>query len=100
MVAPVEDIRAEHFYAGAGSLGESLFSLAASSLQHSGPLRSDTWGLLSRIAAYAAAPLLLIAGLVVGLATRKLALLLAAGPAVFAAAIAVLMHLAWGTRTR
>jgi hypothetical protein len=97
MVAPVEDMRAEHFYAGASSLGESIMSLAAGSLQHSGPLRRDAWRLVSWIAGYAAAPLVLIAGLVVGFTKRNLALLLAAGPAVFAAAIAVILHLASGT---
>jgi len=90
-------MRAEHFYAGASSLRESIMSLAAGSLQHSGPLHHDAGRLLSWIAGYAGAPLLLIAGLVVGFAQRRLALLLAAGSAVFAAATAVIMNLAWGT---
>src|SRR5579864_1501697 len=42
-LAPFENMRAKHFYTGAATIAESLRSLASSSLEHSGPLRTRPW---------------------------------------------------------
>ncbi|HEV8145569.1 MAG TPA: hypothetical protein VGP79_04280 [Bryobacteraceae bacterium] len=96
--APVENMRSEHFYAGAESIASSLLSLATSSLQHSGPLRSQTWMTTwSQLVAYIVAPLILAVGLAFGILRRNRTLLLATGPAIFSALAIVTMHLLRGT---
>ena len=96
--APIEKMSSEHFYAGAESIGSSLLSLATSSLQHSGPLRSFTWmESWSQVVAYALAPLILAAGLAFGILRRNRALMFTAGSAVFSALALVTMHLLRGT---
>jgi hypothetical protein len=93
-LAPFEAMRSEHFYTGAATLSESLLSLASSSLEHSGPLRRQPWlpGLTSAVA-YGIAPLIVIAGLALGVRRRDPLLLLAAGTAVFSAVVLLLIHL-------
>lgn len=43
LLAPVEDMKPEQFYTGVSSIPESLRSLASVSLEHSGPLRMQSW---------------------------------------------------------
>jgi hypothetical protein len=82
--APLDKMSSEHFYAGAESIGSSLLSLATSSLQHSGPLRSLTWmERWSQVVAYALAPLILATGLAFGILRRNRALMFTAGPRCF-----------------
>ncbi len=98
LAAPVENMRAQQFYTGAATLRESLRSLAASSLQHSGPLRhlqgADT---MRDAIAFAIAPLIAGAGLAVALRRRDLLLLFASVPLIFSGVVTVLMHLVLGS---
>jgi hypothetical protein len=98
LLYPFEDMQAAQFYAGAATLTESLRSMASTSLQHSGPLRflpsMDYW---RDAVAFAIAPAIAAAGLVVGWKTRSLVLLFASVPVVFSAAAAVAMHSLLGT---
>ncbi len=96
--APLENMHAADFYAGAETIGSSLQSLATSSLQHSGPLRSQKWmDVWSQAVAFVFAPLIFLAGLVRGIVRRDRVLLFSAGPSVFSALALVAMHLLRGT---
>jgi hypothetical protein len=98
LAAPVENMRAQQFYTGAATLRESLRSLVASYLQHSGPLRhlqgADT---MRDAIAFAIAPLIAGAGLAVALRRRDLLLLFASVPLIFSGVVTVLMHLVLGS---
>ncbi len=97
LLAPIEDMKADQFYTGAATISESLRSLATVSLQHSGPLRTQSWMDAWRDAvAFGIAPLVLAGGLAVGLIRRSFLLILAAGSAVFSAAALLLIHLVLG----
>jgi uncharacterized membrane protein len=98
LAAPVEKMRGEQFYTGAATLRESLRSLAASSLQHSGPLRHIPGTDLFRDAvAFGIAPLIAATGLAVGLWRRDLLLLFATAPLIFSGIALLLMHLVLGS---
>jgi len=98
LAAPVENMHAQQFYTGAATLRESLRSLAAGSLQHSGPLRHIRGADLFRDAvAFAIAPLIAAVGLAVGLWRRDLLLLFASVPLVFSGIAVLLMHLVLGS---
>jgi hypothetical protein len=101
LAAPVDKMRGEQFYTGAATLQESLRSLAASSFQHSGPLRhapgTDLW---RDAVAFAIAPAITAAGLGVGLLRRNLPLLFASVPLAFSSFALLLMHLILGSPIR
>jgi len=87
-------MRANHFYTGATTIAESLHSLASSSLEHSGPLRTRPWvHQWTNLVAFALAPLIVAAGLVTGILRRNLLLIVASGALAFSAVMSVLMHM-------
>jgi uncharacterized membrane protein len=98
LLYPFENMQAAQFYAGAATLPESLRSMATTSLQHSGPLRyvhaMDYW---RDAVAFAIAPAIAAAGLVLGWKQRSLVLLFASVPIVFAGVAALAMHSLFGT---
>ena len=92
-LAPIEDMRSQEFYTGAGSIGASLRSLAESSFEHSGPLRNQHWvHSWTDVIAFGIAPLALAAALVLGILRRNLVLILPAGAAAFSAICLLLIH--------
>ena len=92
-LAPFEAMHSEHFYTGAATIQASLQSLAASSLQHSGPLRHQPWiAHWSNAIALGIAPLVLIVGLAAGILQRNILLILSAGAAIFSAIVSLLIH--------
>lgn len=92
-LAPFESMHSEHFYTGAATIPASLQSLAASSFQHSGPLRRQPWVRhWSNAIAFGIAPLVLIVGLAAGILRRNMLLILSAGAAVFSAIVSLLIH--------
>jgi hypothetical protein len=97
LLAPIEDMKADQFYTGAATIAESLRSLAAVSLQHSGPLGTRGWaGAWRDVVAFGIAPLILVGGLAVGLMKQSLLLILTAGSAVFSAMALLLIHVILG----
>jgi len=92
-LAPIEDMRSQDFYTGAGSIGASLRSLAESSFDHSGPLLNQHWvHRWTDVIAFGIAPLVLAAALVLGILRRNLVLILPAGAAAFSAIFLLLIH--------
>ena len=93
-LAPFDKMTSENFYTGALTIRESLHSLASSSLDHSGPLRNQAWmRQYTDVLAFGIAPLVVIAGLIVGFLRRNLLLVLAASAAVFSGLALLLIHL-------
>ncbi len=94
ILAPFQSAHSEHFYTGAPSVQRSLRSLAASSLEHSGVLRAQPWVHdWTNAIAFAMAPLIVAAGLLVGIVRRNMLLILLAGTAVFSSVALLLIHL-------
>ncbi len=97
LLAPVEDMKVDQFYTGVNSIGDSLRSLATVSLEHSGPLRTQSWMDIWRDAvAFGIAPMILLAGAALGIRRRSLLLTLAAGSAVLSGAVLLLVHFVLG----
>ncbi|HKW98783.1 MAG TPA: glycosyltransferase family 39 protein [Bryobacteraceae bacterium] len=97
-LAPFESMRSKDFYTGAASISQSLRSLAASSLAHSGPLRNQPWvRRWSDLVALAIAPLAVAAGLVIGTLRRNVLLIVVSVAVVFSAAgcLALRLLLNW-----
>lgn len=93
VIAPVDQMRSEHFYTGASTIRASLHSFASFSLEHSGPLRDQPWlRYWSDAVAFVIAPLAVAAGLILGLLRRNLLLMLTAGTVVFSAVASLLIH--------
>ena len=92
-LAPFEKMTSESFYTGALTIRESLRSLALSSLEHSGPFRRQPWlRHCTDVVAFGIAPLVAVAGLMVGILRRNLVLLLAASAVVFSGIALLLIH--------
>jgi hypothetical protein len=92
-LAPFDKMTSANFYTGALTIRESLRSLASSSLEHSGPLRRQPWVRhWTDVVAFGIAPLVVVAGLIIGLLRRNLMLLLAASAAVFSGVALLLIH--------
>jgi uncharacterized membrane protein len=82
ILAPFSSATQASFYAGAATISESLRSLASIALEHGGPLRESSIMHVCRdVAAFVLAPVLLLAGLWIGVRRRDGVLLLAAIPA-------------------
>ncbi len=97
VLAPVDQMRSEHFYTGASTIRASLHSFASFSLEHSGPLRDQPWlRYWSDAVAFVIAPLAVAAGLILGLLRRNLLLMLTAGTVVFSAVASLLIHVLTG----
>ena len=92
-LAPVESMRSEHFYTGVPTIRQSLRSFASSSLEHSGPLRDQSWiRYWADAVAFVIAPLAVAAGLLIGILRRNLALILPAVTVVFSSIASLLIH--------
>ena len=92
-LAPFDKMTSANFYTGALTIRESLRSMASSSLEHSGPLRRQPWvRQWTDVAAFGIAPLVVVAGLIIGILRRNLMLLLAASAAVFSGIALLLIH--------
>jgi len=96
LLAPVEDMKLDQFYTGVASIPESLRSMATVSLAHSGPLAGSALAGWRDVVAFGIAPVILIAGLALGILRRNSLLLLTAGTAVFSGVALVLIHLILG----
>ncbi len=93
LLAPLEHAAGEHFYAGAASISESLRSLAAVSIDHSGP---DAYQRLAAHlvdpVAFVLGPSILIFSAIAGWRLRNLPLILTAIPAAGSAVLLLALH--------
>jgi hypothetical protein len=93
--APLDLVTSGAFYVGVSTISESLRNLAASSLQHGGPLMgARVESILSAGVAFGLAPLIVLAALAIGLRERAVLLLIVASSAIGSAVILVILHVA------
>jgi hypothetical protein len=99
LVAPLAKAAPGDFYAGAGTLAESLRSLYGVSLAHGGPLRQAALSpVLRDTVTFGLAPLILLGGLAVGVLRRNIMLVLACWTAVACGVLLLLLHVAVNLR--
>ncbi len=95
LLAPLENASMEHFYVGAGSISESLRSMAKVSFQHSGPFKDAPWNSKwTDAVAFGIAPLIVAAGLLAGYRRRDVFMLLVSASVAMSSIILAASHFA------